>query len=190
MIEKNKNWMKISVGALVLSFGSLFLPVVLYNPTQHGTVHAFPLLKLLDGESFVQNVLSEYRGSFLYGMSEETANMVLLLLSVIGIAAIVLSFVGLKSMSKQYESIWPFVLTILGIVCTAIPAVALLIAVSMSGDGFTGTLRAGLYAYVTPAAMIISCITVTRRHKLTREELNVQKLASEFIRPAGDLPLQ
>lgn len=193
MIARNKNWMMISIGALVLSLLSLFLPVINYTANEGndvGSMYSFNLVHLMDGESFVKHVLSEYRGSFLHGMSAETANIVIGLLCIVGAAAIVLSFVGLRSMAKQYESAWPFRLTLAGIICTVIPAVVILVAVLMSGDEFYGTMRVGTYAYITPIAMVVSCVTVAKRHKLTQEELRIQKAASAYIRPAGDLPLQ
>lgn len=193
MIAKNKNWMLISIGALALSLLSLFFPVISYTANYGndvGVKYSFNIVKMLDGQSFIEHVLCEYRGSFLYGMSEAAANTVIGTLCVVGVAAIVLSFVGLRSMAKQYESAWPFRLTLAGIVCTVIPAVAILISVLMSGDEFYGTMQVGTYSYITPIAMIVSCVTVTRRHKLTQEELRIQKAASTYIRPAGDLPLQ
>lgn len=193
MIAKNKNWMLISSGALVLSMLSVFFPIIKYTANYGGDIgkeYSFNILQLLDRRSFAEYVLSEYRGDFLYGMSMSAANVIIGLLCVVGIAAIVLSVVGLKSMSKQYESAWPFRLTLAGIVCTAIPAIVILVAVLMSGTAFIGEMQVGLYSYVTPTAMIISCITVTKRHRLTREELYIQKAASMYIKPAGDLPLQ
>ncbi|MCI6958025.1 MAG: hypothetical protein SPI15_00330 [Candidatus Faecousia sp.] len=191
MIVRNKNWVFLSAGALVLSLLSLFLPVVTYTTgIGRGVTHSYNIVQLLDGESFVENVLGEYHGSFLFGLSAGAANAILVLLCVIGAAAIPLSAVGLRSMAKQYESAWPFRLTLTGILCTAIPAVALLIAVMMSGAQFPGDLRPGAYLFVTPAAMAVSCATVVKRHRLTQEELRIRKAAAAYIRPAGDLPLQ
>lgn len=193
MIEKNKNWMFISIGALILSLLSLLLPIVSYTAgdgKDKGVCYHFNIFQLLDGETFVDGVLREYRGSYILEMSAATANMLILILCAIGMAAIVLSFVGLRSMSKQYESSWPFALTMAGIILTAIPAIVILIVVLMSGDQFPGEMQPGTYMYITPIAMVISCITVTMRHKLTREELRIQNAARAYIRPAGDLSLQ
>lgn len=191
MSPRKKGWMFLSIGALVLSLGSLFLPVVTYTSGKgaHAT-HLFNIVTLLDGDSFVRNVLSEYRGSFLFGLSAGYANALVIGLCVIGAAAIVLSAVGLRSMSRQYESPWPFRLTLAGILCTALPALVLLTVVMMSGEQFRGQLRPGAYLFITPAAMAVSCITVVRRHRLTQEEARIRKAASAYIRPAGDLPLQ
>ena len=191
MIEKNKNWMIISIGSLVSSFLSLLLPVVTYTAgygPDKGYVYSFNILQLMDGDEFVSFVLYEYHGDFLHGLNETGANAILSVLSLIGICAIVLSFVGLRSMSKQYESMLPFRLTLAGIFCTMVPAIALLVAIFMSGDEFYGVIRGGAYVYITPAAMIISCFTVTKRHNMTKEEILIQKEASRYIKPAGDLP--
>lgn len=193
MIAKNKNWMFLSSGALVLSLLSLFLPIITYKANYGndiGETYTFNFLRLLDGHSFAEYVLSEYQGSFLYGMSTAAANYILGILCTIGAVAIVLSSIGLRSMSKQYESLWPFRLTLAGIVCTAIPAIVILVAVLMSGTDFIGDVHVGAYSCITPIAMIVSCITVIKRHRLTKEEMHIQKIASMYIKPAGDLPLQ
>lgn len=193
MIEKNKSWVLVSVAALALSVFSLFLPVIRYTANlgdDVGIRYSFNIVKLLEGKSFVAYVLSEYRGSIFNSMSAGAANIITRFLCYVGVAAILLSFIGLRSMAKQYESVWPFVLTLAGIICTAIPATAILIVVLMSGNAFYGNIQAGAYGYATPVAMIVSCIAVTKRHKLTREELAIQKAASAYIWPAGDLPLQ
>lgn len=193
MIQKNKNWLIISLCGLALSFVTMLLPVIVYTTgsgRDAGKVYSFPIYKLLDGNTFVDVVLYEYRGNFLNWMDANAANLTILLLCLIGASAVLLSLIGLKSMSKQYESAWPFVLTLGGIICTVIPAVALLIAVLMSGNAFDGTVKAGVYAYVTPLAMLMSCITVIKRHRLTSKERELQKAAEMYIRPAGDLPMQ
>ena len=38
-------------------------------------------------------------------------------------------------------------------------------------------------------AMIIACLTVTARHRMSREEARIQAEARAYIRPAGDLPV-
>lgn len=193
MIEKNKNWMLISIGSLLLSIVSLLFPIIYYTAGQGADVgkrYAFNIISLIDNHKFIQCVFSEYRGYVLIAISESLGMLLICLLCVVGIAAIVLSVVGLKSMSKQYESAWPFRLTMAGIICTVVPSLAILIAVLMSGNGFLGIIQVGPYVYITPIAMVISCVTVIKRHKLSREELQIQKVAGEYIRPAGDLPLQ
>lgn len=187
MIEKNKNWMYVSFAALACSVLSLILPVVYYSTG--GWNYAYNVFGLM-GSSFIDDVMSEYVGSFMYGTDRYTVSFLIVLLCLTGVAAIVCSFVGLKSMSKQYESQWPFRLTLAGILLTALPAMVLLVAVTMSGGWFSGTLSPGAYMFVTPAAMVISCLAVVKRHRLNQDELRIQQAAAQYIRPAGDLPLQ
>ena len=47
----------------------------------------------------------------------------------------------------------------------------------------------GAYIVITPIAMILACLTVTNRHRLTKDELQLQKEASLYIKPATDLPI-
>lgn len=193
MISKSKNFMFISLAALALSILSTFFPIIYYTAgsgPDRAMRYSFNLIRLLDGRSFVELVQSEYSGGSLLGLQIDkgTSNILLGVVCVIGVAAIVLSFVGILSMTKQYESIWPFVFTLSGIICTAIPALAILIAVIMTENIFLGTMQVGVYVYITPAAMLASCFTVIKRHRLTREELRIQKAARAYIRPAGDLP--
>lgn len=178
---------------LALSILSTFLPIIYYTAgsgPDRGMRYSFNLIRLLDGKSFVELVQSEYSGGSLLELQidKATSNILLAAVCIIGVAAIVLSFVGILSMTKQYESAWPLGLTLSGIICTAIPALAILIAVLMTENIFLGTMRVGAYVYITPAAMLASCFTVIKRHRLTQEELRIQKAARAYIRPAGDLP--
>lgn len=195
MIEKSKILIPVSFGALAMSILSAFFPIIFYvagSGRDRGTRYGFNLIRLLDGRSYVDLVQVEYKGGSLWGLSvdEGASNILLGLLCMVGILAIVLSIAGLISMTKQYESAWPFRLTLAGIICTAIPAVTILIAVWMSGDWFYGTMRVGAYVYITLPAMLVSWAAVVKRHRLTQEEIRIQKAASKYIRPAGDLPLQ
>lgn len=195
MIEKSKILIPVSFGALAMSILSVFFSIIFYmagSGPDKGTRYGFNLIRLLDGRSYVELVQKEYRGGSLWGLNVDkgTSNILLGLLCLIGILAIVLSIAGLISMTKQYESAWPFRLTLAGIICTAIPAIAIFAAVCMSGDWFYGTMQVGAYVYITPPAMLVSWAAVVKRHRLTQEEIRVQKAAGKYIRPAGDLPLQ
>ena len=64
----------------------------------------------------------------------------------------------------------------------------MLIFFLLARGGLPYDIRLGAYILITPLAMIIACMVVTQRHKLTEEERAIQKQAEMFIRPAGDLP--
>ncbi len=199
-MNKKKTWMYIAIGAIVLSVVSLFLPVITYQ-NSNGNTYSFNILKVItNGADFIDYVLLDNDGSFaaslnnpalvsLLSMSSNEAlpKFLIALVAIIGVGAIVASFLGIRSMSKQYESAWPFRLTIIGLVLTAIPALAILILTMISKDYFTNTIQLGAYVFITPLAMIAAIITVTNRHKLSLEEKKIQEEARKYLRPAGDL---
>lgn len=183
--EKNKNWIYLSIGGIVLSLASLFLPIITYT-NQNGVKHPFNIIQLFGG-GFAENVQTEYIGKYWIVISNSSFDAIVAIVGVIGAASIVLSFFGLRSMSKQYESALPFRMTICGLVGTMIPALLLIIAVILSKNYYLGSITLGAYVFITPITMIASCIAVVKRHQLTQQELAIQKEAAKYIRPAGDL---
>lgn len=85
-------------------------------------LNRYNVFALLDTSDIIYNMFSEYYGTenFYMYASYETVSFLIIFICVIGVAAIVMAFVGIKSMTKQYESVWPFRLTISGLVGTAI----------------------------------------------------------------------
>ena len=187
MAKKNR-WMLVATGAIILSVSSLLLPVISYQG-KVGVRHNYNILALLGDNDFAQVVFGDYMGTFLKGFPYETIELYTKILVAVGAGAIVLAFVGINSMSKQYESNTPFRLTLLGLVGTAIPSITLIVLYAMSAEQFRGTISLGPYAFVTPIAMICACMAVTARHRMTAEEARLQREASAYIRPAGDLPI-
>lgn len=188
MADKKKNWILYSAGGLILSLVSLLFPIITYTD-KRGGVHPFNIFKLLGG-GFAAIVQEEYTGGSLIDMSNGAFDLVVAIVSLIGAAAIVVSFVGIRSMAKQYESQWPFRMTVCGLVGTAIPALLLIIAGMLSSSSYMGKISLGAYVIVTPLAMVVSVLTVVRRHRLTRTELEIQKEAASYIHVAGNLPRQ
>lgn len=192
-----KGWAIIARLAILISVLSLFLPVIYYNTIyenesgyQYEVLYSFSALDLfLYPSEFIESVLWEYVGTtdYLLNVSYETALFSIILVVVIGVSAIIMAFVGITSMTKQYESNRPFNLTVCGLVCTAIPSVVLWIMVYVSTDQFLGAISLGLYVYITPVAMIIAYLCVTRRHRLAINERALEAEASKYIRPAGNL---
>lgn len=189
-MNKKQTWMYASMGAIILSIASLFLPVLSYKSYQTGITKGYNIFKLINNSELIQNMFTEYHGSFFRDMSDSTVSVCMVLLCIIGVAAIVLAFVGIKSMTKQYESATPFYLAMSGLIGTAIPSVSLLILYLVSKNQYDGTMYLGTYIIVTPIAMVFACLTVTKRHRLSREESAIQREAQKYIRPAGDLPVK
>lgn len=184
-----KNWLIISIGSICLSLLSLLLPVLTYRSARSGVVTRYNIFGLIKNSDMIENVFAEYTGDFLRGMSNSTVSTLIILLSIVGVAAIFCAFIGIRSMAKQYESAWPFRLALGGLVGTAIPSLTLLVLfLFFQNQG--GVMTLGTYIIVTPISMVLACITVVNRHRLTQEEKRLQAEASSFIRPAGELPLQ
>lgn len=167
---KKNLWIIIALGGIVLSLLSLFLPVIIYT-TARGTKHSYNIVTLLsDLEGFIDTVFSEYSGSFLRGISVQTASFNAVIVSIIGVAAIVCAFVGIITMSQQYTNTKAFILSVCGLIGTAIPSIVLLSMVLMSQNYFPGKIRAGAYMFITPLAMIAACRAVTYKRKISLEE--------------------
>lgn len=185
MLKKFKEniWAYGAMGGIILSLLSLLLPVLRYT-TGAGWTYRYSLPAMLrDMNAFLDRVFGkgEYVGSFLRYTPFSVMGVFLVVLSVFAVGAIVLSFVGLITLSVQYSNRRSYVLSICGLVGTAIPAVVLLVLVLISGSSFTGTIRCGLYAYITPLAMLLSCRAVTYKHRLSLAQLEAEKKAEDIV---------
>ena len=188
-MDKKKNWLYTSIGAIVLSVASLLLPVITYRSARTGATTQFNIFKLFDTSTLISIVFDEYRGDFLREMSNSDISFWVVIICLLGITAIILAFVGINSMTKQYESAKPFRLAICGLVGTAIPSIVLLTLYMFSKNQYAGTMHLGAYIFVTPVAMVIACLTVTAKYRLSQEEATARDEAKKYIRPAGDLPV-
>ncbi len=183
----NKNtWRMVATGAIVVSIVTLFLPIITYE-NEEGVRQSYNIFGLMNKE-FAEFVFMYYTGDLFYGMPYSTIVAYATALCVLGVVAIVCALVGINSMSKQYESEKPFHLALFGLVGTAIPSLVLLAVYIVSIDQLPGIMSLGAYLLVTPVAMVCAILAVTARHRLTREEIALQREASAYIRPAGDLP--
>ena len=189
-MNKKQSWMYTAIGALVLSIVSLLMPVMTYQSGKTGVITKYNIFKLINSEELNEYVFTEYRGEFLYGMSDSATSFWVVVCCLIGITAIILAFVGIKSMAKQYESARPFRLAILGLIGTALPSIVLLILYFVSKNQYLGTMHLGAYIIITPIAMIIACLTVTSKYRMSKEEAAAQAEARKYIRPAGDLSVK
>ena len=183
-----KTWFYIAFSSLILSIASLFLPIVNYLPKGSAKALRFNIIGLMNGQRFLDKVLADYRGYLMLGVSDGAAIFFTVFLSILGVLAIVLAFVGIFIMVKQYTSPRSFRLAMVGLIGTMIPSVALLVLYFMSKNYFLGKISLGLYVIITPIAMLLACITVAGRYRLTRKQLALQAQAAVYLHPAGDLP--
>ena len=185
-MDKKKIWMYISLGSIVLSIVSTFFPVITYESGSTGEESSYNLIDMIFNDKLIDTVFSEYHGTTT--MSRGLLSVIVIIVCLIGVVAIISAFVGIISMEKQYESVWPFRLSMIGLIGTAVPALSLIILWIVSKSDFRGIMSClGLYIILTPIAMVIACITVTRKHRLNKRQLAIQKEASNYIRPAEDL---
>lgn len=179
---KKNGWLALSLACLTVSVLSLFTTVVAYTDI-HGIVTTYNVIDLLGYKDFAEQVMFHYTGTLFLSVQDS----MVIVITAIGVAAILLALVGVVTMSLQRRNRWPFVLALLGIVGTAIPSLTILGATLLSRDYFNGTISGGIYPIVTPIAMVVCLITVTRKRKRTLEELLAAERAEGLIRRAGDL---
>ena len=90
-------------------------------------------------------------------------------------------------MSRQRPNKGSFVLSLVGIIGTAIPSIIVMIAAPVSRQYLPGFFQVGVYPIITPIAMALCIVTVTRKHKKTQAEIQAAEKAKGLLRPGGDL---
>ena len=181
-IRKEKVWVLCALLWIIISILSLFVSIISYQG-EDGITVTYSLQDLIAGNQFSQEVLSQYTGEFRL----EIGSWALTLLCVLAVAAILAAFVGVIILSKQRPVKWPYIMTLSGVIGTAIPSIAVFIAVIASISYFPGTISCGFYPIITPIAMAICLITVIREHKRTMRAIDSVNRAKDLIKPAGDL---
>jgi hypothetical protein len=181
-MKKNIQWLMPVLACIIASVVSVFLPILTYVYPS-GAKEAFNLFGFTEPSRNLLKILASYTGP--YEMDIDKAWLTVL--AVLAVLAIIAAFVGVITMSLQRPNTWQFVLALVGIIGTAIPAIIVIIAAPLSQRFFPGTFRFGVYPLITPVAMTLCMITVTRKHKRTQAELRAAEKAKGLIRPGGDL---
>jgi len=179
---QRKGWIITAIICLIVSIVSLFITIIKYTGI-NGVRNTYNILDFIDYQRFADEVLTEYSGSMFLSVEDSTVRI----FAMIGVIAIVLAVIGIFGMSLQKRNTWSFVLTLLGLVGTLIPSIVIILAVVLSREYFQGTLSCGLYPIITPIAMIICIITVSWKRKKTKEELEAERIAGQFLRRGSDL---
>lgn len=182
MKERKKNaglW--IALVWLLLGVFSMFVSVVSYT-TPAGVKTRYAIQDLIDGQRFSQEVLRQYTGSF----KLEIGSWALTLLCVLAVCAIVSALLGILILSKQRPARWPFVMTVLGVVGTAIPALLILFAALLSASAFPGKIAPGVYPIVTPVAVLLCLLLVTRERKRVARATAAAN-ENSYLQRGGDL---
>ena len=184
---KKRNWLYLSLGCLGISILSLFLSIISYTNSS-GITKSYNIFNMIsDPNSFTMHVSREYSGNMFQDIYAEAENFLIIIFAVIGVAAIVCAIAGVLLMAKQRPTNGSFILAVIGLVGTALPAISILIMLLMSKNYFSGTIRAGLYVIITPLAMIFSIITVTMKHNRSKAQIEAWKRAEGYLRRGSDL---
>lgn len=181
-MKKNIYWLLPVLTCIAASVVSMFLPVLTYV-YPNGREVSFNVLSFAKQSENLLDILDTYTGPFEVYIDK----VWLTILALLAALAIVLAFVGVITMSLQRPNTWQFVMTLVGLIGTAIPAIIVVIAAPISQWHLPGTFIFGAYPIITPIAMILCMITVTRKHKKTQAEIQAAERAKGLIRSGGDL---
>lgn len=181
ILFNKKMWLAITLVCLFFSVISLIFPVLTYVYPS-GRSQSFNDFKFLNPEE-LGNILSQYTGSFALAIEEQDIPV----FATIAVFSIVAAFIGVITMSTQRPNFWQFVLTMAGLIGTLIPSVLLFIVVVSSINYFPGSFKFGAYPVLTPISMGICIYMVTRKRKLTKEEIEAEKKAAQHFCALGDL---
>lgn len=182
VMKKNKLWLLPVLTCIVASVASVFLPILTYAYPD-GRKTSFNILNFAEPSQELTDILAPYNGPINIYIDRVWATV----LAILAVSAIVAAFLGVITMSMQRHNTWQFLLALLGIIGTAIPAIIVIVAVPLSQKYLPGSFQFGVYPIITPIAMAMCLITVTRKHKRTKEERLAAEKAKDLIRPGGDL---
>lgn len=172
----------VSYIALAIAILSGFTTVVGYTNSE-GIHKNFMLIDFLSSSEFDSFVMCEYYGSIVWNIDIIFVRV----LAIVAVIAVLCAVIGLKILSEQRNNIWPFVLTLVGLIGTMIPSLLLFICIVILKNSYIGTISCGVYPIVSPMAMIISIYAATQAHRKNIEYQKKLKAANGLIRRGGNL---
>lgn len=179
---ENKKWFTIAISCVGISVLSLFTSIISYTNVQGVQFH-YSIIGLLQGDNFSDTVLTQYYGPVLWNMVGSTVSI----LSVLFIASLICSIIGLFTLRAQRPNKWNFRLTIIGLIGTTFPSFMVILAVILSGNYFNGSIMCGISPIITPIAMAFCIRVVFRRRNKVIQQLQAEMKAKGLIWNAGDL---
>ena len=138
----------------------MFTTVIGYTNSK-GMYRAFSILDFWASSDYDTFVSSEYIGVVYLSIPVP----VIRVFSLFAVCAEISAIVGLLFLSQQKERLWPLVLTIGGLLGTMVPSLLIWIAVFLLRDGYPGTIKIGIYPFVSIVAKIISIIAAVMVYK-------------------------
>ena len=168
-----------ALGWIALSVASMFLSVISYTPPGAEKI-TYALQDIIGGTYFYKHVLNQYTGP----IPVEIGTWALTVLCILAIASILAASVGIVLLSRQRPTKWPYIMTLIGTVGTAIPSLLIFAAVLVSLRYFPGKIGLGFYPIVTPIAMGLCLWIVVAERRRTMRAL---KNRSPYLHRGGDL---
>ena len=183
-ITNRVGWFYLALGCVIISIGSLFLPIFKCNGGTKGKVLYFNIIDLIAQDAdFNKYVINNYYGPIVWNIDSG----IVMILSLVMIAALICAVVGLVTLRVQRPNTSNFVLTIIGLIGILVPSVTAIICVVVFGRYFTGGLSLGIAPILSPIAIIISIGAVVRRKNKAAEELQAKVMEKGLMRSGGDL---
>lgn len=177
-MDKKGGWFYLSIGCILVSLLSLFLPIF------QSFGMNFNIVDLVSGDSYFANyVIAAYTGPVIWNMTSDTVAV----LAIVAIVALVCAIVGLITLRAQYPNTKNFILTIVGLIGVLIPSITAIICVVGLGQYYPGGLSLGIAPIISPIAIIVSIGAVVRRKNKVAEELHKKAEEKGLIWKAGDL---
>lgn len=177
-ITDTKGWFYLSIGGIVVSLLSLFLPIFRSYDIN------FNIIDLIGGsEEFNELVIEGYTGPVIWNLTTGTVA----LLAIIAIIALICAIVGLITLKAQRPNTKNFLLTIVGLVGILIPSITAIICVVGFREYYPGGLYLGIAPIISPIAIVISICAVIRRKNKVAEEIRKEVERKGLIFKAGDL---
>jgi hypothetical protein len=178
-----KKFYYVAAVCLLLSFISLFLPVITYVNSA-GYKLKYSIIDLVSKtKDFETMVLSRYKGPVVWNIDGKITTV----LVYIFVLALLCALVGLVTLRAQYPNTWQFILTIIGLAGVAFPSLVLMICVIGYGKYFTGKISFGPAPIITLISMIACILAVIRRKNKVAEEREKELKSKGLIKKAGDL---
>lgn len=179
---KSNTLIAIAYGCLVISLVSLFTTIIGYT-NKAGIHKTFSIIDFVSSNEYDKFVSAEYAGTVYWNIDWS----VIRIFAAVGVGSLICAAVGLALISRQKKNIWPFTLTLLGLIGTMAPSVLIFTAVIVLRNEFLGQLNCGIYPILTPIAMIVCIFAATQMHRRNREYIRRLKDAEGLIFPGGDL---
>ena len=167
---------------IIISIISAFTTIIGYR-NGFGEYKSFSVIDFFNTNEFESFVMKEYTGEVYVNLNISDVRK----FAFIGIVAIVCAFCGLALLSQQKSNLLSFILTIMGLIGTMTPAVAIVICIILLRNNYIGQITCGIYPVVSIFTMIISILASTKMYRNNKKYMKKLNAAKDLFYKAGDL---